>query len=97
MWLGTAAVQMKILERYKQNPELASTDIATDERGRKTNTKNKGEKGNLRRCLTSSLARQCSGNELVPKAVNSSKVDRVCGVHLQLLAESQDVVIDSST
>jgi hypothetical protein len=61
--------------------------------------KTTNDKGSLRRCLPCSPARQspASGYELVPKAVNRSKKDRACGVHLQLLAESQDVVIDSST
>jgi hypothetical protein len=89
---------MKMLEGYTQNPELPRL-ISTSMTGRKTKTTTTSDKSSVLRCSPSSPVRQSPdlGYELVPKAVNRSKMDRACGVHLQLLAESQNVAIDTST
>jgi len=89
---------MKILEGYKQNPELPGLIRHRWERKEEADENHK----RLRQpssLFPSSPARRspASGYELVPKAVNRSEMDRACGVRLQLLAESQDVAIDSST
>ena len=65
------------LGRIQAEPEPASTDIEIDESGGKTNMKNKMIKA--ARLLNRFAPRQspASGYEHVPKAVNSSKMDRM--------------------
>jgi len=89
---------MKMLEGYTQNPELLrliSTLMRAEERRRRQSPAKKAAFF----VAPSSPVRQSPdlGYELVPKAVNRSKMDRACGVYLQLLAESRDVAIDTST
>jgi hypothetical protein len=70
---------MKILEGYEAGPGVASTDIEIDDSGGKTGINDKVLKVAFVVCPVSSVTRQspASGYELVPKAVNSSKMNRM--------------------
>jgi hypothetical protein len=72
-------VQIKILEGYEAGPRVASADIAIDDSGGKTGINDKVLRVAFVVCPVSSVTRQspASGYEHVPKAVNSSKMDRM--------------------
>jgi len=70
---------MKILEGYEAGYRVASTDIEIDDSGGKTGLNDKVLRAALVVCSLSSVTRQASpsGYELVPKAVDSSKMNRM--------------------
>ena len=79
MGLAAAAGTNEDLGRMQAELGAGSTAIEIDESGVTTNMKNETTKSSFFRLLNRFAARQspASGYEHVPKAVNSSKMDRM--------------------